>query len=200
MRAYIRLIVLLLLAVSSHATLSLLAAEQRANELLFEPSEEFPFGRPNPDAPPELAQFAFMVGRNDCSEERLNSATGEWENSTRTWDAAYYLNGYAIRDSGRSGLANNGNIRLFDSESGQWVVTFFSMPNFGSGIWRGGMEGKNMVLRQPQKAPGTDLDGVSRLTFSGISSSSFDWDGEWVSADGSVVFPFWKIRCTRRVD
>ena len=167
---------------------------------MYEPTEEFPFGRPNPAAPPEIQQFAFMIGQNDCSEDRLNGATGEWASATRTWDAYYYMNGYAIRDTGRSGTTTNGNIRLYDSAAGQWVVTFFAMPAFGSGVWRGGMEGENMVLRQAQKAPGTDFDGFSRLTFSNISADGFDWDGEWVSADGTVVFPFWRIRCNRSGD
>ncbi|MDA1289949.1 MAG: hypothetical protein O3C37_03640 [Proteobacteria bacterium] len=32
------------------------------------------------------------------------------------------------------------------------------------------MEAENLVLRQPQKALGTDLDGFSILTFAGISA------------------------------
>lgn len=175
-----------------------LASEERAENLLFEPSSEYPYGRPNPEAPEKLAQFAFMIGQNDCTDERLNNASGEWDRSTRTWDAHYFMNGYAIRDTGRSGGSTNGNIRVFDSSAQEWLVTFFSMPTYGSGVWRGGMEEGNMVLKLPQKAPGTDIDGFSRLTFSNISNSGFNWDGEWVSEDGSVVFPFWKIRCSKR--
>lgn len=182
----------------SLAIASVSASEDRAQSLLFEPSSEYPFGRPNPEAPQQLSQFAFMIGQNDCTDERLNNASAEWDKSTRTWDAYYYMNGYAIRDTGRSGGATNGNIRVFDRGAQEWVVTFFSMPTYGSGIWRGGMEGDKMVLKLPQKAPGTDIDGFSRLTFSNISTTGFNWDGEWVSEDGSVVFPFWRIRCTKR--
>ncbi|MDA1372108.1 MAG: hypothetical protein O2971_15265 [Proteobacteria bacterium] len=178
--------------------LSCQSADTRPGAMLYEPSAEFPYGRPNPDAPPELAQFDFMVGENDCSEERLNNATGEWDPGQRTWDAYYYINGYAIRDTGRSGAATNGNLRLFDTAAGQWLVTFYSMPAYSTGTWAGGMEGGAMVLRQPQKAPGTDLDGFSRLTFSNITQQGFDWVGEWVSADDdSVVFPFWRISCQK---
>ena len=129
------------------------ASEERAENLLYEPDGEHPYGRPNPEAPEQLAQFAFMIGQNDCTDERLNNSTGEWDRSTRTWDASYYMNGYAIRDSGRSGGATNGNIRVFDRGAQEWVVTFFSMPTYGTGVWRGGMEGDNMVLKLPQKAP-----------------------------------------------
>ena len=173
------------------------AQEQRDGELIFEPDETFPFGRLNPDAPPEMAQFAFMIGKNDCTEERLNNATGEWEAGTRTWDAYYYLNGNAIRDSGRSGSATNGNIRIFDTASGQWRVTYFSTPVYGSGSWAGGVVDDRIELERPQKAPGTQIDGVNRLTFFDISDSAFQWKGEWVSLDGATVFNYWRISCQK---
>jgi len=173
------------------------ADTERSGASGYEPSNSYPFGRPHPDAPPELTQFHFMVGKSDCTEERLNNATQQWEQSARTWDAHYTMNGFAIFDSGRSGNASNGNMRIFDPASKQWQVHFFSMPIYGSGTWAGGMEGDNMVLRQPQKAPGTDFDGFSRLTFSNISDQGFDWIGEWVSEDDSVVFPFWRISCQK---
>jgi hypothetical protein len=168
----------------------------RPGEMGYEPGNRYPFGRPNPDAPPELSQFSFMIGQNDCNEQRLNNATGKWDSGERTWDAQYYLNGFAIRDSGRSGTRSNGNVRIFDTASQQWNVTFFSMPAYSSGVWSGGMDDEKMVLLRPQKAPGTDFDGFSRLTFSNIDDRGFDWTGEWVSADGNTVFPFWRISCT----
>ncbi len=169
----------------------------RAASLLYEPSAQYPFGRANPEAPKELAQFDFMVGRNDCTEQRVNNATGEWLESTRSWDAYYFMNGHAIRDEGRSGATTNGNIRVYDAASDEWVVTFFSAPVYSSGAWRGKMEGEEIVLRQAQKAPGTDFDGFSTLTFSNISAAGFDWSGVWVSEDGSVEFPFWRIQCQK---
>ena len=184
----------LILAVSAAACQ---AQSQRAGALLYEPSAQYPFGRPNPAAPQELQQFAFMIGRNDCEEDKLNNATGEWESSRRSWDAYYYMNGFAIRDSARSGANHNGNIRIYDPAAQLWRVTFFSTPGFSSGVWSGGMEGDRLLLSVPQKAPGTDIDGISRLTFSNISPRGFVWTGEWVSADGEVVFPFWRISCVK---
>lgn len=185
---------LLLLALSLTSCQS---SSTRPASLPYEPNAAYPFGRANPDAPPEIAQFAFMVGKNDCVEQRIDNATGEWSESERSWDAHYYMNGFAIRDSGRSGSTTNSNVRIFDSAAGEWAVTFFSAPAYGSGTWRGKMEGEHMVLRQAQKAPGTDFDGFSTLSFSNISPRGFDWTGEWISVDGSVVFPFWKIQCQK---
>ncbi len=80
----------------------------------FDVSVGHPYGLPNPDAPVELAQFAFMIGQNDCSESRRDRTSGEWVVSNRTWDAHYVLNGYGIYDTGGSGNVTNGNMRIFD--------------------------------------------------------------------------------------
>ena len=167
----------------------------RVGALSYDPGGAYPYGRPHPDAPGELQQFAFMIGSNDCREERLNNATGEWVEGFRTWDAYYFINGNAIRDSGRSGAATNGNVRIYDSASQQWQVTYFSTPVYGSGTWSGGMVEDRIELERPQKAPGTDIDGVNRLVFFDISNEGFQWRGEWASLDGSAVFPFWRLQC-----
>jgi hypothetical protein len=72
---------------------------------------------------------------------------------------------------------------------------FFSAPAYSSGSWRGKTEAENLVLRQPQKALGTDLDGFSILTFAGVSAQGLDWVREWVGEDGSVVFPLGRTQC-----
>ena len=38
-------------------------------DVTYAPSPAYPNGRMNPDAPPEVAQFAFMVGEFDCIDE-----------------------------------------------------------------------------------------------------------------------------------
>ncbi len=174
------------------------AAFARQDVLRYEPSSEHPFGRPNPDAPPEISQFAFMIGENDCINSRRQPGSDTWVESTRTWDAKYTLNGYGIIDSGRSGTTTNGNVRIYDTASKQWQVTFFAMPAYSSGVWSGGMVGDDIVLKQAQVAPGNNIPGHSTLTFSNISMDGFDWRGEWISEDGSIVYPFWKVSCKKR--
>lgn len=170
-------------------------AANRQLDMPYDPNETYPFGRSNPSAPKELAQFEFLIGNNDCTEERLNNTSGEWEKGQRSWDAMYFMNGFGIVDSGGSSGSSNSNVRVYDSDKKQWSVTYFSMPQYSSGVWTGGLVDEKIVLKQPQKAPGTDFDGFSQLTFSKISTLGFDWLGEWVSVDGSVVFPFWRISC-----
>lgn len=169
----------------------------RVGRLPHDPSPMYPFGRLNPEAPPETAQFAFLIGHNDCREERLNNATGEWVGGERSWDASYYLDGYAVQDSGSSGGATNGNIRIYDPATEQWHVTYFSTPVYGLGTWSGGMVEDRIELERPQKAPGTDLDGTNRLTFYDITDTGFKWKGQWISEDSSFVTDYWRISCTR---
>ena len=74
------------------------------------PTQDSPWGNPNPDAEPELQQFAFMVGRSHC----IQPLTGINPNSPDqilkndlVWLAYYALDGRAIRDEFYS-LASNG--------------------------------------------------------------------------------------------
>ena len=122
-------------------------------------SVENPFGLPNPDAPAELAQFAFMIGQNDCTESKRERTSGDWIQSDRSWDAHYVLNGYGIYDTGGAisagnDKATNGNMRLFDKAKGVWQVTFFASPNYSSGTWAGNQVDDRIVLKKTSASHG----------------------------------------------
>ena len=73
----------------------------------FEPNHAYPFGRLNPKAPPETAQFAFMIGEFDCDDRIKNPANGKWFEYKAIRRAAYILNGYAIHDQNWTPLLNS---------------------------------------------------------------------------------------------
>ncbi len=156
----------------------------------FEASPAFPFGRLNPDAPPETAQFAFMIGEFECMDEIFNPQTGKWAKFPAVWNAKYFLNGHGILDQYWSPAFSTSNIRIFDAKEKKWKVTFFRMPNYASGVWEGVREGENLVMRQGDNKQGT------RLTFSGISKDGFKWVGE--SMNDGKANAFWKSSCQRR--
>lgn len=163
----------------------------------YEPSEQYPFGRPNPKAPKELAQFAFMIGQCDCIDSiRLVPGNPKWTVMKSTWDGKYTLNGTAIQDGGTNERFNPLNIRVYDSKQKKWIVTYFSTPWYSSGVWKGKKEGNKMVMRKPTKSP-NGMKGENRLTFYNINKNGFSWKGEFVSEDGTIVFPFWKITCKK---
>ena len=56
-------------------------------------------------------------------------------------------------------------------------------------------EGK-IILYREQQAP-NGMDGFSRLTFYDLSEKGYRWIGEWVDKTEKIVYPTWKIKCTK---
>jgi len=160
----------------------------------YEPTPVFPFGRANPDAPAEIRQFDFLIGSFECDSELFMSSRGEFVPLKTRWTADYVLNGWAIQDKTWNSVLSATSIRIFNTKTGQWEVTFFMQPYLQSGVWHGGRVKDDMVLSKEME----DDDGVftSRLTFSDISDSGYKWVSEYVR-DGKVFHTTWKIACER---
>lgn len=181
-------------------SLSLLLAVTLAAPQLdaYSPTPAHPFGRPHPDAPPELAQFAFMIGEFDCVDE-IRQADGSWVRTDAIWNASYFLNGQGIQDRYWSDTFATSNIRIFDPARGAWFVNFVRTPANAvtHGQWRGEQvmteEGPTMVMWSgtPDRANG------SRLTFHDIRPDGFEWVAETLT-DGAAT-PTWRSSCKRRV-
>ena len=122
-------------------------------------------------------------------------ADGSWVEFPAVWGARYFLNGFGIQDHYWAPTFNRSNVRLFDTGSGTWKVTYFSMPNYATGIWTGGPEGADIVLEQPGKTRDGKPRG-SRLTFHEISADAFEWKGETLVDSGSRTT--WTSSCRRR--
>ena len=58
------------------------------------------YGAPNPNAPKELAQFAFLIGKWRC-ESRVKERGGKFHTYRAQWLARYILEGYVIADEFR---------------------------------------------------------------------------------------------------
>lgn len=156
----------------------------------YEPNAAFPYGKLNPNAPLETAQFSFMIGEFDCVDQVVNPQTGKWVKFPAIWNAKYFLNGHGIQDQYWSPRFSTSNIRIFDRKEKKWKVTFFRMPGYSSGVWSGNKIGNDLVMRQ-----GDDQKG-SRLTFSKITQNRFEWVGESMNKGNASAF--WKSSCKRR--
>lgn len=150
----------------------------------YAPSPAHPFGRPHPDAPKELEQFAFMVGEFDCIDE-IRQPDGSMLRFRAIWNARYFLNGHGIQDEYWTPTFYTSNIRIYDPKTKRWNVTFFRMPGYQSGVWHGQKEGDKLVMRQGDKTSGPGL------TFHNITADGFDWHS------GGPT-PGWTSTCTRR--
>ncbi len=162
-------------------------------------SEVHPSGLPNPEVP-NVTDFAPMIGVCPCKSVQRNP-DGTWQDTVvMNWKFKYILNGTAIQDETwrMDGSSYATSIRQYHADSAQWIVSYNSYPgvSFSPGVWKGKKQGEEIVLTQPQKAP-NGMEGFSRLTFYDISENGWNWKGEWIKDDQSIIWPFWTIECER---
>ena len=91
------------------------------------------YGQPNPLAPPELAQFDFLIGDFTVSAHAWQN--GQWSpprpGIPARWNGRYGLGGFSIvddwydRDPGMQPDTGRGtNLRMWDSEAGEWDMAW----------------------------------------------------------------------------
>ncbi|MGH9379886.1 MAG: hypothetical protein ACRD2Z_04655 [Thermoanaerobaculia bacterium] len=166
--------------------------------------DEEAYGSANPDAPAELSQFAFLIGRWRC-DARLKLEDGSWEPLEASWVGRYILDGYAIMDEFRMKrpmgelLVLGVNVRAYDVKKRAWTLRWL---NAFDGTW---------VDLGPEELGGVEVDGQSisytfkepigghaltRATYLDISPSHFTWRGE-KSSDGKAWEEFLVIEAHR---
>jgi len=171
-----------------------------AQQKQYEPNQEYPYGRLNPDAPEETADFNLLIGTCDCKSVSRNS-DGTWQDTVKMeWQFKYIMNGTAVQDEvWRENGMMAGSIRQYNADSAKWYVSYYSSTVVPASLpaWSGAKnQDGNIVLYRDQKAP-NGANGFSRLTFFDISPDGFNWKGEWIAEDESVIYPFWKIFCIK---
>ena len=168
----------------------------------YEPTPAYPFGQPNPEAPNEIRDYQPLIGICDCRSYRLGK-DNEWQSPVNmTWEFKYIMNGMAIQDQTlKEDGIHSGSIRQYSIDSSSWYVHYYTSavasPNLRA--WKGGKIGDEIILYSSQKSP-NGLDGFYKIRFYNISDKGFNWLGQWVNMDESIVFPTWKIDCKRRVN
>ena len=196
---------LLVLFVLVVAFTNLPASEQddgRGELVKYEPSPAYPYGRPNPAAPPELAQMDFMVGEFNCSDRSLQQ-DGSWKEMKTIWNARYFMNGMAIHDMHwKDGFVTT-NLRFYNPQVKRWVVSWFRMPPYGQDFnWIGSQvgEGKDRKVVMEKTIERPDGSKVWRtLTFYDITSEGYEWKLErYVDGQLPAGGPGWRITCQRR--
>ncbi|MEO1054754.1 MAG: hypothetical protein AAFX87_29245 [Bacteroidota bacterium] len=167
----------------------------------YEPSKEHPYGQLNPEAPAPTGHFAPLIGKSNClSVARISQS--EWADTVNMqWVFKYIMDGKAVQDETlKADGKHSGSIRQYNADSSKWYVHYYSSA-FATPVlssWEGNKNEKgNIVLYRDQKAP-NGADGYFRLTFSNISDEGFDWAGEWVDLAETIVYPTWKIFCTKQ--
>lgn len=168
----------------------------------YEPSKKNPFGLPNPDAPAQIKDFAPMIGKCDCKSQARNQDQTWADPIDMVWTFKYIMNGMGVQDETiKSDGSHSGSIRQYHADSARWYVHYYSSATPVSTLssWEGNLspEKNKIALYRPSKAP-NGMDGFYRLTFSDFTDKGYNWVGEWVNGDETIVFPTWKIECKRR--
>lgn len=182
----------------------LVAVNLQAQEYDYEPSEKYPYGRPHPDAPKQVKDFAPMIGKCDCTS-LSRKADGTWNDAVQmTWTFKYIMNGWGVQDMTlKEDGAHSGSIRQYIADSSRWFVHYYSnsAPSTTLGTWEGNKsdEGDKIVLYRDQTAP-NGFEGMYRLTFYDFTDNGYKWIGEWVDRAEKIIYPTWKIDCTRKQD
>lgn len=176
---------------------------QASAQFPYEVSPAHPYGLPNPAAPPQILDFAPLIGSCECISESRNP-DGSWGQPVdMIWRFKYIMNGMAVQDETlKTDGKHAGSIRQFIADSSQWYVHYYSanLPSTVLPAWEGNKtESGDIVLYRDQKAP-NGMEGAYKITFSEISSDGFNWLGAWVSKDESIVYPTWKISCKKKIE
>lgn len=169
--------------------------------------DELQYGKPNPNAPPELSRFAFLIGKWRC-EAKLKRDDGIWESLNATWEGRYILDGYAIADEYRMTTAAGEllvlgvNLRAYDAKKKAWNMKWL---NALAGTWvdmgpedLGGVKGDKKTVTYSMKEP-VAAHAFTRATYTHTSSERFTWRGERTN-DGKTWEEFMVIEAYRSKD
>jgi hypothetical protein len=144
------------------------------------PPADADFGKLNPDAPAETAQYGFLVGEWSCKTRFLRiDGSSEYITGEATWTGRFILDGWAIQDDWVSvrpdGSTFHGtNIRSFDVETGKWDNRWLPMGTLKWKSFVSEMRGDTMVMVGGE---GSDARGayVDRNTFYEIEPDRWRW-------------------------
>lgn len=133
---------------------------------------------PNPAAPPETAQFEFIIGKWRC-KTRFMTSDGTFSEGEATWIGRWTLGGWAIKDDwyskGPDGKDFQGfNIRSFNPRTGKWDNRWLPQVTLQWRYYESEMVGDTMVMTG---GTGEDANGAftDRNTFYDITDNSWKW-------------------------
>jgi hypothetical protein len=163
------------------------------------------YGTPNPAAPPELSQFAFIIGSWRC-DVRVKTDDGAWRSYQATWIGRYILDGHVIADEyrmvdGAGELIVHGvNFRSYSVDKKAWVMRWLDATRatwveLGPDSLGGVRVSRDTIIFDliDSFAP----DAICRVTFSNIAADHFSWREEKSLDQGTTWNEFVMIEAQR---
>jgi hypothetical protein len=136
------------------------------------------YGALNPAAPPETAQFAFLIGAWTCTT-RFMGPDQAYVEGRATWTGSYVLDGWAIKDDWVSSRPDGGefhgfNIRSFNPQTRKWDNRWLPQGTLQWKYYEAEQRGDTMVMTGGE---GRDPRGeyLDRNTFYDIGPNGWKW-------------------------
>lgn len=138
------------------------------------------FGTLSPDAPPETAQFAFLVGAWNCKARGMGPDGTLQDRPDASWTGYFILDGWAIQDDwispGPGGKPFHGtNVRSFNAESGKWDNRWLASGSLQWSYFESEQIDDTMVMIGGEGVDRMNRSFVDRNTFHEIEKSSWKW-------------------------
>ena len=140
---------------------------------------EIDYGRLHPDAPPETAQFSFIVGPWACRTKFRDPDGDGFVEGRATWTGRFILDGWAIQDDwtslGPDGKEFHGtNIRSFNPKTRKWDNRWLPSGSLQWKYFEAEKKGDTMVMIGGE---GRDPRGafVDRNVFHDITPEGWRW-------------------------
>lgn len=135
---------------------------------------------PHPDAPPETAQFAFLIGPWDCTTRSMKPDGSGFGEGSATWTGYWILGGWAIQDdwvSPRPGgrVFRGTNIRSFNPQTSKWDNRWLASGSLQWSYFEAEKDGDTMVMIGGEGRDRAGRDYVDRNIFHDIRSDSWKW-------------------------
>ena len=158
---------------------------------------------PNPNAPAELRQFAFLVGDWEARAYRIDEAGKEVEFGYADWRVGYILDGYAIQDAWiyrdlAAGTEEYGTMfRTFNPEAGEWRMVEQRHTDLEFVQMTAKQVGETMEMYGVMEFPQGKIN--FRRVFYNIEQDRFEWRTDF-SRDGGKTWQegAFYLRATRK--
>lgn len=149
-------------------------------------------GNPNPDAPRELSQFAFLIGTWRC-DVKEKGQDGAWATLQATWVCRYILDGYVIADEYRQTtpagelIRYGATYRSYNTDKNTWILKWHdalasTWLDLGPEELGGVRINDTSITFKHHAGP----DSLVRCTFLDISNNHFIWRGELLADRGEA--------------
>ena len=101
------------------AYLVLFASPAIGQDIRYQPDPDTPIGVRNPAAPPQTAEFDFLIGDWDAAIT-LRTTNGQTLNYIAHWHNVWIVDGFVVMQEWRGPYSSGSEIRQFNAQLGHW--------------------------------------------------------------------------------